>query len=575
LSARYDVAILGAGLAGTMLGTILSRQGLRVLVLEAGVHPRFAIGESLIPETTIRFKLMAARWQIPEFNSLATFHKTRDDISPACGVKRSFAFAYHREGERHRADESHELPTLTPPLGPDSHFYRQDVDQWLLNVALKYGVDVRQRCAADRIELGEDVVRLHAGEQVFEADFLVDGAGMRSPLSQQLSLRDETPRFRTDTRCLFTHMVGVTPYDRVGPPREAHGLPTPFSQSTLHHCFDGGWLWVIPFDNHRESTNAQCSVGLLLDRRKHPDRHPDPAAEFRALVARYPSIADQFADAKAVRPWVSTGRLQFSSKQLVGHRWALMPHAGGFVDPLYSSGLSITAVAIDLLASRLLAASQSGDWSADRFADVEQFVQGALDHYDMVVANSFDSWRSFDLWNAWQRVWGISNIMGTWGQLGVLMRYEATGDRGLLELLEQPGHRGVLSSQLPELQELRAACAEDLSAGVSGEISEAEAGTRMLARLGAAAFFPPFLRIGDPNRRYNATFSFQAGARQLLWYRFRAPERWRTYCYFPMLTYAWSTLKWALTNRGLGNRRKRGGLRDVFYTWNRDWTDTG
>ena len=72
---RYDVAILGTGIGGTILGAILARHGQKVLLIEQGVHPRFTIGESTIPETTILFRILAARYGVPEIGNLATYQR--------------------------------------------------------------------------------------------------------------------------------------------------------------------------------------------------------------------------------------------------------------------------------------------------------------------------------------------------------------------------------------------------------------------------------------------------------------------------------------------------------------------
>ncbi|HWO59191.1 MAG TPA: FAD-dependent monooxygenase, partial [Umezawaea sp.] len=67
---RYDVAILGSGLAGGMLGAVLARNGVKVLIVDAGTHPRFAVGESTIPYTSGMMRLIADRYQVPELKAL-------------------------------------------------------------------------------------------------------------------------------------------------------------------------------------------------------------------------------------------------------------------------------------------------------------------------------------------------------------------------------------------------------------------------------------------------------------------------------------------------------------------------
>ena len=78
----YDVIILGSGIGGSMLGTILAKHKLRGLLLDAAAHPRFAIGEATTPDTSFRLKNLAAKYDVPEIANLSTFHKLRDHVSP-------------------------------------------------------------------------------------------------------------------------------------------------------------------------------------------------------------------------------------------------------------------------------------------------------------------------------------------------------------------------------------------------------------------------------------------------------------------------------------------------------------
>src|SRR5688500_19959743 len=117
-----------------MLACILAKHGLSTLLIEELTHPRFTIGESLIPETGVRLRILAEKYGVPEVGWLGSFQALRDNVSTACGVKRSFAFMYHREGEKHRPEETNQLPTLTPPFGPDSHLFRQDTDAYLASM---------------------------------------------------------------------------------------------------------------------------------------------------------------------------------------------------------------------------------------------------------------------------------------------------------------------------------------------------------------------------------------------------------------------------------------------------------
>src|SRR3954470_4028542 len=89
---KFDVMILGSGIAGTLLATILARHGVRTIVIEKGSHPRFAVGESTVPETTFLFEVLAQRYDVPELGHIRSFHAIRRHVSSACGIKRCFSY---------------------------------------------------------------------------------------------------------------------------------------------------------------------------------------------------------------------------------------------------------------------------------------------------------------------------------------------------------------------------------------------------------------------------------------------------------------------------------------------------
>jgi FADH2 O2-dependent halogenase len=313
----FDVAIVGGGIGGSVLAAILARNGVRVLLLEGGGHPRFAIGESTVPETTFGLRVLARRYGVPELENLSTNATLRHHVSSNCGVKRNFGFVYHRDGEPTRAEECTQYLTWAPPLGPDSHFFRQDVDAYLFHVAVSYGVTAYTHTLVEDVKFADDgAVLVTADRGNFQASYVVDAGGMRAILPERLGLRSE-PEYRTRSRTIYTHMVNVRPYDTVGPPREEHGMPSPFSQGTLHHIFEGGWMWVIPFNNHSAGTSELCSVGINLDLDAYPrPEGMSPEEEFWHHVRRFPTVAGQFEQARAVRPYVASDRTQFSSESV-------------------------------------------------------------------------------------------------------------------------------------------------------------------------------------------------------------------------------------------------------------------
>ncbi len=572
---RFDVVIVGSGITGSILAAILSRNGVRTLLLERGVHPRFAIGESTVPETTFQFGLLAERFGVPEVGHLGTFNKLQRNITTTCGVKRNFSFAFHRQGEEHRANECCQMPTLSPPLGPDMHMFRQDVDAYLITVAASYGATVRQQTEVSSIDIGECVrVETKQGDAI-EAEFIVDAGGIQAPVAKALGLRESPPPLETHSRSMFTHMLGVRPFDACTAPQREHGLPSPFSQGTLHHLFEGGWLWVIPFDNHPSSTNRLCSVGLTLDPRVHPPTELSPEAEFRSFIGRFPSIARQFEGAQAIRDWIRAPRIQFWSKACAGERFCLMPHAFSFIDPLFSSGLSVSLAALNMLAARLIEAKGDGDYSAKRFEAIDERVKRDFRYVDRLISRSYVAFSNFELWNAWYRVWALGTVFGSVGTLEGLARFERTGDPESFAMLEQPPYGGVLASQLPEMATLFDAAVALVDEVAAGTLEPAEAARGIFARIDESGFWPDAWGPVSGEVRHPGIFTIPQLVPFVRWVQTKSPEALRNHYYKevgPKQLVAALSREW-------GSELARSGrsvavlARDILRGYNRDWAN--
>jgi FADH2 O2-dependent halogenase len=440
-----DVLILGSGLAGSSLGAILARNGAKVVLIDAANHPRFAVGESMIPQLVAWLQILAARYDVPELLSLTDIGRITKDISNTFGIKRHFGFMVHRPGEEPDPRESNQF-VIPDSLTSSSHLFRQDSDAFMFRVAAKYGCETRQGWRAVDLDFDDDGVTVtgQTGE-VFRARYLVDASGFRSPLAEKFSLREEPSRFKHHSRSLFTHMIGIKPFDEVSDHPKELRPPAPWHEGTMHHMFERGWFWIIPFDNYKDSRNPLCSVGLTFDERMYPK--PDNMTaeeEFNSFLEQFPAVKRQFEGAHRVREWVSTGRLQYSSTQTIGDRWCLMSHAAGFIDPLYSRGLSNTFEVINALSSRLIGALKDDDFSAGRFEYVERLEQGLLEYNDELVNCSFIAFSHFKLWDAVFRLWGCCTTPATMRLARALMQYRLKGnDESVFEALEHAPYTGL------------------------------------------------------------------------------------------------------------------------------------
>jgi FADH2 O2-dependent halogenase len=496
-------------------------------------------------------------------------------VSSNCGIKRNFSFVYHREGEPTRAGECTQYPTWGPPLGPDSHYFRQDVDAYMFHVAVSYGATAHTHTVVDDVKFDEDGVTLVTRERgTFQASYLVDAGGMRAVLPERLGLRQEPP-YRTRSRTIFTHMVNVKPFDTVAPPREQHKMPSPFSQGTLHHLFQGGWFWVIPFDNHTSSTSELCSVGVNLDL----DRYPRPEGvsaeeEFWSHVRRFPSVARQFERARSVRPYVSTDRTQFSSRAVVGDRWCLLPHAGEFIDPLFSSGLAVTVMALNALSHRLIDAVRQDDFDTARFSYLEHWIKRMFRFYDDLVSCSYLSFDDFDLWNAWNRVWTITTLYGTNAQNQAAVTFEKTHDPACFDALETPPYRGLQGVDNPWVERLFDQARDAVLAYGAGELTKEQAIARIYDLLRESELCPAVWGTLDPEDRCPAgVFTLWPLMKILLWGKYRSPRHVRG-AYFT--GGARLVGKEAVQAYGTELRRSTSLVhqtaRDMWFNWNRDWT---
>jgi len=494
----YDVAVLGSGIAGSTLAAILGRQGFRVLLIEKGTHPRFAVGEAMQPQSSMLMWILGERFDVPEIKNISSTDLILQNVTKNCGVKKTFGFLYHEEGKRQDPAQAHLLIPPATPLVSESHLFREDIDHYLCKAAIKYGADYRDKTDVVDFTINDDGVVLHtaAGEE-FHARFLVDGTGHKSAVATKFGLRDGAPPLRTQSRTIFTHMTGLERYDDTLEPEERPGLSRGWYEGTLHHMIDGGWFWVIRFDNVPGSESKLTSVGLTLDMHKYPESGIPPEQEFNEIVARYPSIAKHLEGGKAVRPWVGTGRLQFSSTDSVAPRCFLMSHANGFIDALYSRGMINTFEQIHALAPRLMQALRDDDFSPSRFEYPRQLQKAMLQDNDRMVFNSFRSFANFDTWNAWLRLWLVNIIFGDLRMFRICLKYLMTGDKAVFESLDEDPLPMSTAPGENLMEDLYRGGDETFDRWEAGEITAQEAAAAIFEMLGQANL-PPINAWGDP-----------------------------------------------------------------------------
>jgi tetracycline 7-halogenase / FADH2 O2-dependent halogenase len=385
LNAHFDIAIVGSGFAGSLLAMIGRRLGRSVVLLERNRHPRFAIGESSTPLANLLLDELARRYDLPEIAPLTkwgTWQRARPEI--ACGLKRGFTFYHHESGKEwtHTPDRANELLVAASPHNTiaDTHWYRADFDEFLVRQAQAAGAvyldDVKLDSA--KFEPGSAMLTGQRAGQPFavKAAFVIDATGPRGFLHRALGLRETGFPVMPSTHGLYSHFRNVKRWDALHLLQERP--PYPVDDAAVHHVFDGGWIWVLCFNNGVTSAGVAATERLAREL-----NFAEGSPAWQRLLDQLPSVREQFEDATPLVPFIHTPRLTFRSERACGAGWALLPSAAGFVDPLLSTGFPLTLLGVQRLAVLLeqkwnTSAFEAGlsDYSSQTLAELD--ITGAL-----------------------------------------------------------------------------------------------------------------------------------------------------------------------------------------------------
>jgi FADH2 O2-dependent halogenase len=400
-----DLAILGSGFGGSLLAVIARRLGYAVALIERGRHPRFTIGESSTPLSNFKLLGIARQfgldWLAP-FAKYGTWKRTYPDIT--CGLKRGFTFFGHERGQpfTHRDDHANALIVASSPADDvaDTQWLRSEFDAHIVDRARSAGVPYLDECEVQTIrhtsaEWELTGTRPDSAVQV-RSRLLVDASGTGQVLADALGIQQVArSELKLRSRALYSHFTGVGRWqellEREFGARATAAHPFRCDDSTLHHIIDGGWMWVIPFEN------GVTSSGFSLDPDTHPLRSDETAEdEWARLLGAYPSIARQFATAERVRPFVRTGRLQRRLARVAGADWAMLPHTAGFLDAWLSPGIAQTLFAVNRL-GLILAEERTDRGRERRLAAYNHTVLTELRWVDEITGTCFACFDRFPI----------------------------------------------------------------------------------------------------------------------------------------------------------------------------------
>ncbi|HWU70536.1 MAG TPA: NAD(P)/FAD-dependent oxidoreductase [Pseudoxanthomonas sp.] len=331
-----EILIVGAGPAGSVAAAMLRQQGRKVLIVERERFPRFSIGESLLPQSM-------------EYIEAAGL--LQDVVEAGFQYKNGAAFAY---GDRRTEFDFRDK--FSPGWGTTYQVQRANFDHLLAKGAERMGAEVRFGHEVLAVEPGErprvTVRAPEGGEYVIEADFILDASGFGRLLPRLLKL--ESPSNFPVRGAIFTHVR-----DNIPPESD-------FDRNkiliTTHPQHVDVWYWTIPF------SNGCCSLGVVAER-EFLDRYPGSELErLQAIVGEDPNLSRLLAKAEwGVMPAKQIVGYSANVASLWGPGYALLGNAGEFLDPVFSSGVTIAFKSAQLAAEclRRKYAGASVDWEAD------------------------------------------------------------------------------------------------------------------------------------------------------------------------------------------------------------------
>jgi len=312
-----DILIIGGGPAGATAATLLAEKGRHVILLEKDSHPRFHIGESLLPLNLRIFETLGVADRMAEIGVhkpgarfVSDEHGSHTAFSFAAGLNQDYTYAY--QVRRSQFDEV--LFTRAREAGADA---REGVR--VLDVALDARAGHRVT-ARDR----DDVI--HA----FRPRFVIDASGRDTLLANSMGSKARNPR--NNTAAIYGHFRGVTPF---GEEAEEDGNIT-------IHLFDAGWFWMIPLPD------GVMSVGVVSNPDFFKRRRGDVRDFFLATLRAVPSVARRIEGAELVSDVTTTGNYSYASKVMQGDGWLMAGDAYAFLDPVFSSGVLLAMASAEM-----------------------------------------------------------------------------------------------------------------------------------------------------------------------------------------------------------------------------------
>lgn len=304
---QCDVAVIGGGPGGSTAATLLARRGYKVIALEKAHHPRFHIGESLLP------------MNLPVFERLGVLDKVRE-----LGVFKSGA---DFEADNARGYNVYAFARAIGQSPPHAYqVWRQDFDRMLYEHARGCGADAREGHEVRRVEQRGpresrlDVRTDDGRDYAIQARYVVDASGRDALLATKMKLRRKSDQHQS--AAIFGHFRGADRRDG----EDAGNVSI--------YRFAHGWMWMIPLPDGVMSVGAVCRPDYLKQRRGRTVEFLLDTLKLNLALWRRVERAGLIGNEVHV-----TGNYSYDATRMGGPGWVLVGDAFAFLDPVFSSGV--------------------------------------------------------------------------------------------------------------------------------------------------------------------------------------------------------------------------------------------
>ncbi len=301
-----EVLVIGGGPAGSTIAALLAQRGHDVLMLEKAKHPRFHIGESLLP------------MNMPMFDELGVTEEIKRIGIPKLGAE--FVSPWH--GAPVMIDFNDALDNTWPSA---FQVRRDEFDDVMFKNAAAKGARVVEECKVTDIQFqpGKEslvsTMNKEGRQQTIKAKFVVDASGRDTFLSNHFRMKHRNKKH--NSAAMYGHFAG------------AKRLEGEIEGNISLFWFEHGWFWFIPLADGNTSVGATCWPYYMKTRKTDLNQF------FMDTIAMCPALAERLKDAKLTTPVIGTGNFSYLSERSSGENYILLGDAFAFIDPIFSSGV--------------------------------------------------------------------------------------------------------------------------------------------------------------------------------------------------------------------------------------------